>query len=399
MPSKPSEQGEKAHLSAQKLIASTLSAWELEGSGGVSGRSLAGSAGLPMSAIYYHFGDLERLLETAQAEARAETERWCAAQLDAIGADVGGPAALGPLMAALIDDWCETRRTLAFARREAQVMAMRDERHAPLSAKWDDLWQDFWRKICERLDLADLSTLTGWVFDGASGLHMMRWRRPVDRAALSELCDGWGRWADGRVADESPWFEMAKRDALALMPPPPPEDETAKAIAVAAATVVAQRGVTGLTHRAVAAEAGLTLGVVSYKFRTSADLLKAAFDTIYRRLAPSTSEPLPAAGGSKARPPLGRADLLGTEELSVAAARDPAFSAFAAQLRYLRGAASGRVVQRELGPDVRMGPIDAAIASCLMGGRVRAYVAGGRAQDPDPQHGDFGPLLARFARR
>lgn len=399
MPTGRSEQSEKAHLSAQKLVSATLSAWELEGSGGVSGRSLAGSAGLPMSAIYYHFGDLERLLETAQAEAQAEAERWCAAQLDAIGTEIRGAAALGPLMAAVIDDWCETRRTLAFARREGQVMAMRDERHAAACAKWDALWMGFWREVCDRLDLSDMATLTAWVFDGASSLHLLRWRRPVDRAALSELCAGWANWVDGRVADPSPWFDMARSDALALILPSLPEDETANAIAVAAAATVAQRGVTGLTHRAVAAEAGLTLGVVSYKFRTSNDLLKAAFDAIYRRLAPPPEGPVPSAAGSgHARPALGRADLLGTEELSAAAARDPDLQAFAAQLRYLRGGSSGRAMQSLFGPDIRMSSIDNAIASSLMGGRVRAYIAGGRTEDPDPVHGDFGPLLARFAR-
>nr|WP_295109272.1 TetR family transcriptional regulator [uncultured Caulobacter sp.] len=338
-------------------------------------------------------------MESAQAEACAEAERWCAAQLDAIGTEIRGAAALGPLMAALIDDWCETQRTLAFARREGQVMAMRDERHAAACAKWDALWMSFWQEVCDRLGLSDVATLTAWVFDGASSLHLLRWRRPVDRAGLSELCDGWANWVDGRVADPSPWFEMARRDALALILPSPPEDETAHAIAVAAAATVAQRGVTGLTHRAVAAEAGLTLGVVSYKFRTSADLLKAAFDAIYRRLAPQEGEAPRPSGSGLARPTLGRADLLGTEELSAAAARDPDLQAFAAQLRYLRGESSGRAMQRQLGPDIVMSPIENAIASALMGGRVRAYVAGGRAQDPDPVDGDFGPLLTRFARR
>jgi DNA-binding transcriptional regulator YbjK len=405
MPAKRSDQGEKAHVSAQKLVSATLSAWEREGSAGVSGRSLAGSVGLPMSAIYYHFGDLDRLLETAQAEARAEAERWRQAQLDAIGRDVRGPAALGPLLATLVDDWCETRRTLAFARREGQLMALRDERHVAACAQWDALWQGFWQEICDRLDLSDLATATAWVFDGLIGLHLLRWRRPVDRSALSELCDGWASWAAGRPAGESAWFDLGQRDALALILPPPPEDDTASAIAAAAAATVAKRGVTGLTHRAVATEAGLTLGVVSYKFRTSADLLKAAFDAIYRRMTSSPGSetqpsPMRALGDRASDSTVAvprREDMLGTEELVVAAARDPELRAFAAQLRYLRGGSAGHVMQHLLGPDVRLAPIDQAIASALRGGRVRAYLCGGRARDPDPPHDDFGALLTRFA--
>ncbi len=398
MPAKRTDQGEKGHLSAQKLVAATLSAWEREGSAGVSGRSLAAVAGLPMSAIYYHFGDLERLLETAQTEARAEAGVWIRAQLDAIGSEVKGPAALGPLLAAVVDDWCETRRTLAFARREGQLMALRDERHVAACAKWDALWQGFWQEICDRLEISDLGTATAWVFDGLCGLHILRWRRPVDRAALSELADGWARWARGLPAEGSAWFEQARRDATALILPPPPEDDTANAIAAAAATTVAKRGVTGLTHRAVAAEAGLTLGVVSYKFRTSADLLKAAFDAVYRRTAPSPdSQPPPPS------PPVfgvpDRENLLGMEELLVAAARDPDLQAFAAQLHYMRGGSAGRFMQQLLGEHAPMTSLDNVVASALMGGRVRAYLCGGRAHDPDPPHGDFGPLLARFARR
>jgi TetR/AcrR family transcriptional regulator, regulator of biofilm formation and stress response len=47
-------------------------------------------------------------------------------------------------------------------------------------------------------------------------------------------------------------------------------------IALAALDVVADRGVEGLTHRAVAAAAGIPLGSTTYHFRTLDDLLAAA---------------------------------------------------------------------------------------------------------------------------
>lgn len=47
-------------------------------------------------------------------------------------------------------------------------------------------------------------------------------------------------------------------------------------IALAALEVVADRGVEGLTHRAVAAVAGIPLGSTTYHFRTLDDLLAAA---------------------------------------------------------------------------------------------------------------------------
>lgn len=47
-------------------------------------------------------------------------------------------------------------------------------------------------------------------------------------------------------------------------------------IALAALEVVAEKGVEGLTHRAVAAAAGIPLGSTTYHFRTLDDLLAAA---------------------------------------------------------------------------------------------------------------------------
>jgi DNA-binding transcriptional regulator YbjK len=370
----------------------------------MSTRTLAASAGLPVSSIYYHFGDLEHLLETAQSEALSAAMRWCEAQLEAIRGQAGGPAALGPLLGAIVDDWCEQQRALAFAERECQLAALRDPLHVPAAARWDALWQSFWADVCRQFDLADMALGTAWVFAGASALHLLRWRRPLDRSALTELCNGWARWMESRLADRSPWFDLARRDAAALIAPPAPDDPVAAAVATAAAATVAQRGVAALTHRAVAAEAGVTLGVVSYKFRTSADLLHAAFEAIYRRMSPQSADELAAV------PDLGRdatlarlgsgsvptgADMLASDELLVASARNPAFQTFAAQLRYLRGRSSGHYFQALLGRDRPIAPIDGAIFSAFMSGRIRACAAGGRVPDAE----DFGALLARLDRR
>jgi DNA-binding transcriptional regulator YbjK len=403
MPGKRQDPDSTTEPSPQRLVSATLSAWAAEGAAGMSARTLATSAGLPVSSIYYHFGDLEHLLETAQHEALRMAACWCDTQLDAIRGQAGGPTALGPLLAAIVDDWCEQQRVLAFAERECQLAALRDPRHVATAARWDALWQSFWGAVCDRLGIADIALGTAWVFAGASALHLLRWRRPLDRAALAELCDGWARWMDGRLADRSPWFDLARRDAAALIAPPAPDDPVAAAVATAAAATVAQRGVAALTHRAVAAEAGVTLGVVSYKFRTSADLLHAAFEAIYRRMSPQSADELAAV------PDLGRdatlarlgsgsvptgADMLASDELLVASARNPAFQTFAAQLRYLRGRSSGHYFQALLGRDRPIAPIDGAIFSAFMAGRIRTCTAGVRT----PGESDFTALLARLDR-
>ena len=388
-----------APTSPQKLVFSALYVLEHEGAAAIAARPLAAAAGLPVSSIYYHFGDLEHLLESAQREARMDASRWCDAQLEAVGR---GAPAVGPLLAALVDDWCETQRPLAFARREAQLAALRDPRHAAGSVQWDALWHRFWDELAARLGLADMAPSLAWLFDGVSGLHLLRWRRPVDRAALAELCDAWAGWMDGRIGRHSPWFERARTDAGAMLPPPPPDDAVADAVAAAAARTIALRGVAGLTHRAVAAEAGVTLGVVSYKFRTSGELLQAAFDAIYRRITQdgggepsrplsSRAEALVALDGLLPE----RADQLAVEELIMASVRNPALQSAAARLRYLRGRTSGRVLQALLGPERAVAPIDGAIISAFLSGRGRAHICSGRASAPGD---DCLPLLARLDR-
>lgn len=397
MPDTPPPPAAAAPTSPKKLVSAVFFVLEQEGAAAISARPLAAAAGLPVSSIYYHFGDLEQLLESAQQEARLAATRWCEEQLSAIGS---GALAVGPVLAALADDWCEKQRPLAFARREAQLAALRDPRHVAGSAKWDALWHGLWDELAARLGVPDMAAALAWLFDGVTGMHLLRWRRPVDRAALTELCDGWAGWFDGRIGASAPWFEHARADAAELLPPPPPDDAVADSVAAAAARTIAARGVAGLTHRAVAAEAGVTLGVVSYKFRTSAELLQGAFEAIYRRMTqdggldaplPSRTEALAALDGLLPE----RAHMLAAEELFMACARNPALQPFAARLRYLRGRTSGRMLQALLGAARPISVIDGAIISAFATGRNRAHICSGRPAGPGS---DYAPLLARLDR-
>jgi len=391
---------EGATISAEKLVFSALSAWETGGAIDISARNLAAAAGVPVSAIHYHFGGLGHLLDVAQGEAIASARRWCEHQWAAIGETPMSPAMLGPLLACLIDDWCETQRRLAFAWREGQLMALRDPGCAARAGQWEQLWQDFFDRLCARMRIEEFATLTAWFFDGASALHLLRWRRPLDRSALEELCAGWAAWIGGDLAPPGLWFIAGQADAETLGAPPEMPDPVADAIADAAAETVAESGVAALTHRAVAARAGATLGTVSYKYRTSADLLRAAFDAIYRRLLSRATIPLEdhmsmapeEAATALAESAPSRPDMLGSDELLVAAARHPEFRTFAAQLRYLRGRTSGRLLQALVGRERPVSPVDGAVLSALLGGRGRTLNCAGRVS-----HGDFAPLIARLA--
>jgi AcrR family transcriptional regulator len=369
--------------SSQRLVQAAIDLWEARGAADISARLLASTADMPVSGIYYHFGDLERLFLIAQEEARAAAERWCGDRIAEISDAANlGPRALPPLLAALTHDWSRANRRLAFAWRECQIMAARDARYLPALNAWRALWNGFWQDICARCGLADAADLTGFLFDGESMLHMMRWRPTVDRACLEEICHGWGAWLGGRLASEGPWRLYAWTEARRAMPVIADKGDTARRVAEAAADVIVKRGAAQLTHRAVAAESGLTLGVVSYNFRSSADLAGAAFEMLYRRTVPLTDEEVASRPDFCADEAI--AQLIGyqkssiarpaTDELMVAVARNPDLAAFVPQLRYLRGRTSRGLVQAMAGAGASVSLLDAAIFSAISTGLIRACV-------------------------
>lgn len=373
-----------------RIVDGVLDLWEKSGNTALSVRALAQAVDVPPSGIHYHFGNLEGLLETAQQAAIDRAERWCARQLEgmpagATGTEAPGNARLAPIAAALIDRWCREQRALAFAWRECQLLAGRNPAFLPLIRRWDALWRRFWTDVCARCGRPDAGLMTAWLFDGESILHMASGARLLDRACLDELCRGWESWLDGARAPEGYWRGVARTEALRTLPTPVESDATTTRMAAAAAGIVAELGAARLTHRAVAARAGVTLGMVSHRFRTSSDLLRSAFETIYRRLAPQDSATVQAhvdaalaepGDAASARPaiPEGMTDthMLALTELVMAVARDADLHRFAHQLRYLRGRTSLRFVQAIGGGPVST--LDAALFSSLASGAQRAQI-------------------------
>jgi AcrR family transcriptional regulator len=366
-------QNSAGYSSQQRLLDATVDLWEQRGHAALSARLLAQAADLPVSSLYHHFGGLEQLYLSAQDYARAAGQRWCDEQLAAFATVAGG---LPAIMAALIDDWTTSQRRLAFAWRECQLMALRDPRYLPSLRAWQSLWSTFWQEVCTRCGAEEHGELTTYFFFSESLLHLIQWRRVVDRACLDELCQGFAVWLSGRLAPEGPWRAFARQEAGRSLPEPTPRTETTQKIASAAAETVEELGMAGLTHRAVAARAGLTLGIVSYNFRTSSELARAAFESIYAKVV--AEGPVPELGKREAAfDALSGYNLLssrltGLDEVLLSVARDPELRSYGPQLRYLRGRSSGGRLQDLLGPQRPISPLDAALISAFSGGQRHA---------------------------
>lgn len=321
--------------------------WEKGGAEAVSARQLSANADVPVSSIYHHFGSLEQLLVLGQERAQHEARVWGRnrlAQLDDLPID---SRAFASFFAGLVDDWVRDQRSAAFAWREGQLLRTESQAGAQVRTGWQALWQDFWTQACTRFGLTHGVDMVHHLFENESFLHMLDWRRAVDRAGLDEFAQGIGAWLKGAAMPASPWRDFARSLALAEAPEPPVRDGTTARIAQAAASLIEEAGPSGVTHRAVADRADLTLGVVSHKLRTKSELLQAGFEGIYveavsRVQARTSTDPSDAMARLD-----GIAEFLtatrggrGVDALHLAVARDVALRPFGLQLRYLRGATS-----------------------------------------------------------
>lgn len=374
-----------------RIVQAALGIWAASGTAGISVRALAQHAETAPASVYHHFGDLERLYDVALEFVARGVHSWCtdrAAQIDDV--DLHGPGFLRRLLATTIDDWTRECRALAIAWRECLMLSARNPRFAPALNKINMIWTDFWVEACIRAGLPEAGEGTGAFFAGEVGLHLMRWKRLIDRSALDETCDGWVAWLSGATAPEDPWRGLARDIAARVAPGRACIGGTAEAVAEAAADLVEDEGVAALTHRAVAARAGLTLGVVSYNVRTSADLARAAFDAIYRRITPvrpiSTGVVGPDRQNALELLQSGAEDLsphmLALDELMNAAARDPSLSEFIPHLRYERGRTAGYLLTTIV-DGLSISPLDASIFSSFVTGQRQVRI-GLRAEERRP---------------
>lgn len=281
------------------------------------------------------------------------------------------PIALGSAMAQLIDHWCEEARVLAFAWRECQLLAARNPRFAPLRAQWTALWRDCFATLCPHFDAAAAVEPTLLFFDGESLLHMMRGNQVIDRAALEESCVTWARWLGGALPGETPWRLHARTLARATLNGVAIPERNGTAVAEGAALLLATRGAGAVTHRAVAAQTGLTLGAVSHVCRRTDDLLGLAYGQVYLQLTGGRPDRVDATSPIVPPPPdptPAETRLLAIDELILAVARGRAEPQLTGLLRYLRGTTSIHTVrERVLCTEPERIALAAVLSSISMG--------------------------------
>lgn len=371
--------------SSDRFVRAVQKQWETHGSAALSARGISTAADAPVSSIYHHFGSLEQLFVSSQQVSLARAASWISGLLPECTGLTADDSAFPSFFAGIVDEWTGTQRPLAFAWRECQLLAEGNALFRPLSAEWDALWSDFWQQVGKRFALGAGTQVAARVFENENLLHMIRWRRTVDRAALDETANVLGAWLARKPVPATPWRDFARAEALRSVPSLPQRDDTAARIVTAAADLIANSGVSGLTHRAVADRSGLTLGTISHRFTTKSALLQAGFEGLYEsnleRLQGGPT-PMMAPDGGSVRTTLcdmiqHGASVRGSDELFMAVARDASLSEFGLQLRYLRGRTSFGMLQVLVGDARKVTQTEAALFSSFTTSQIRCFSGAG----------------------
>jgi len=237
-----------------------------------SARAIAHQASASASAINYNFGGLERLLQATFERCGKETRLWQEERAREIAALPRSPDGAALALLHVCQSWAGDGRRLALTYQDA-VMAAPGE---GVAAAWTRRWRDFWLETAEQFGLpASDGRLLHAFFEYEALYSLSAWSPALETAALIEMVEQLAAtWLGAPNRPARGATTLAERTAgtrpYGSVPP------AAMRIAKAAAEVVEEKGLAGLTHRAVAARAGVTTGSVTHHFRSIEDLVAGA---------------------------------------------------------------------------------------------------------------------------
>lgn len=334
---------------------------------GLSLRPLAERMGTTVSALSHRFGLKDELIAALIAAARDEDGEFLDGWLARI-------RALRPLDGALLADLTDTiladmagshaTRTLFYS--ELLLGApSRPEIAEPL-ADWRARRLAFWRAAAESLDRPELGgVLHAFSTDEAAhglalgDLAAYRWLR---RLALRRLC---GAVVPAPGASDLREFAVFHATLGELMEGPdgyhPPQlSEQQAAMASHISQLIIAEGADAVTHRAIAARAGVASSTLAYHFPRQEDLLKAGLEDIIARMHGRVYRP---NGVNVAEEDLSTVEIArATFALALAAARMPSLRACAADMRRRRGENYLFILNRGVVPE---SPFDLLSAQAL----------------------------------
>lgn len=239
------------------------------GAAAVTIRAVAGRAGVAPSAVIYHFRNREGVLAAAHAALSARIADWMAAVSDK---PADGLSAEAHLAAAAIAFLREHRANLIALQELNRVAILTDLPLDDRAPGWAAVTR-FWSGVAGRSDEAT-GGVWSVVMEGAVSLASLE-ADPLVRDAL--IVDLVHRAADrlaGRPLRVGP--RMPSREAF----PRPVRAAGRQKIVDAVIALIGEVGIGQLTHRAIAARAGVALGTVSGAYGDREAMIVDAFEDL-----------------------------------------------------------------------------------------------------------------------
>lgn len=314
---KPMDLDSRVQSAARRLCASG-------GLRAIGFRSVAREADVSVGQMGHRYGSLEGLMDRLVELEAQDLKCWFEAWQDRIGSPEGLP--LADLLAEVLEDAVVNRRMSTMLQAELLVAPGHDTRARPLCA----VWIEGWRGLVEHRHPkgACIEPLVAGMMADEIAFSLAFGNLPAYRllrmAALSHLLKGF-------PANEPAQLPALLRELerLSITAQPQPASGRAADLSRAIADLLEKEGASAVTHRAVAARAGVPNSTVAHHFRTSEELVEAGMASLYDRFR----RPSGSAESQTVFYRIGRS----THSMAIAAARDPRFLPYAIDMRWRRG--------------------------------------------------------------
>lgn len=323
-------------------------------------RSVAREAAVSVGQMGHRYGSLEGLMNRLVELEAEDLEGWFAdwkARIDSPGGRSALP--LATVLTEVLDDAVANRRMSALLQAELLVAPGFGMPAQSLSAVWIKGWRGLLaQRHPQAPHVADL--LAGLMADEAAfslAFGSLPAYRLVRRAALSHLLAG---FPATEPAELPALFQ--ELESLSITAPPRPASGRSADLSCVIADLLEEEGAGAVSHRSVAARAGVPNSTVAHHFPTSEQLIRAGMASLYDRFRHPSGSPESQTVLDR----IGRS----THSMALAAVRDPGFLPYALDMRWRRGENLRRNLSAYLGePDSQPWTLSAQTLSMAMIGR------------------------------
>lgn len=344
-------------------------------------RALSARSGWTMGELNYRFGKKQAIITALmkfEANAHiAATQRFLEMASKFDGHD---PATIATILCLHLDDLTLNHREAAISWVELLAdFAIREET-SPIIQSVYDAHYDLWRAFLERSNHARADILailiTEYIgeelpYSIAIG-HAPNYRL-LRAASARRLAEGVVKGPQSQ--DMAPLIQQMYAGTAT---PAPSKNGRAQSIAKAAAQLIPQAGVAAVTHRAVAAAAGVPVSTVAHHFQSGRELLQAAlgelFESQWRDVNRyvGTARPMSVDDTSLWSEELAdrlRAYNHAARQITLVAIRNPDLRSVVSEIRGKRGQRTARLYARVIDPEIwDQGAVH--LLSMLIGGRI-----------------------------